>query len=341
MADYYSANKAVEEELDGVPYTVRYTPPVKGKHAKPSVLTISTDVDCDHEFDMVVEKWFDKFCKKLGVAVEVQTGDDKFDDECYIRTDSPAFTAAYLADPVKRIAILDLRRFGFLDVTLKDGTLSATWSGFDPDKHHRDDLSAEVAARLVLLARDLPAEKPEFAERTGGRRRVWQVVLWVFLAGFALTLLSLIAYSPTHGSDLLLLALPVLLVGWPAFAVLSAWLVRGTSRSHYTWGWLMLGSLFLFPVGSAGAVSLLNGVLDVSNGTTHDAVINEKYTTRSKGKTKYHVRVQSWRDAGDTESFQVGFNEFQAVTPNKSKVVVVTRSGGLGIEWIESKRVAP
>lgn len=336
---HYPANAFANHELDGTPYTTHYVPPVKGKNAKPSVLTISTPIDSRCEFEMVVEKWYDKFCKRIGVAVEVQTGDEKFDDECYVRSDFPDFTAAYLNDPVKRIAILDLRNFGFLTVAMRDGKLTATWSGFDPKAHHRDDLGSDVASRLLLLARELPPPRPEFEQRTGAHRRFWQVVLWAALVGFAFTLLAVIHYSPTHTFDLILRAIPILLLGGPAFAYLSALLLRGTSRSHLAWGGLMIGALFLFPIGSAGIIGLLNGLLDTSAAESRSAVIVEKYTTRSKNTTHYHVRVQSWRDPGDTESFPISQGEFQAITPHRSKFAVVTHTGGLGIEWIQSKRV--
>jgi hypothetical protein len=337
-AGRYIPNVGVEHELDGTPYTVLYTPPVKGKNAKPSVLTISTAAACGGEFQMSVETWFDKMCKRLGIATEVQTGDDQFDDECYVRSDAPEFTAAYLADPVKRIAILDLRRFGFKEVTLDGGKLSAKWTGFDPTAHDRPELTADVAARLLLLARNLPAEQPEFANRTGSRRRFWQGALWVGLIGFALTALAVFRFTPVETADLLARAAAVLLA-WPVFAYLSAYLLSGTSRSHNAWGGLMLGSLLLFPVGCAGAVDLLNGLLDGSPEAVHDALIVEKYTTKSKNSTNYHVRVASWRDPGETVSFRVEANEYGAITPHRSRLRVATRGGALGVEWVKSKRV--
>jgi hypothetical protein len=340
--DRYPANQSTSHDLDGVAYSRLYTPPVKGKNAKPSVLTFSTKVACRGEFEMVVETGFDRLCKSLKIAVELQTGDAKFDDACYIRSDTPAFAEAYLADPLKRTAIINLREFGFLNITLKDGTLSAVRTGFDPVADGRHEFDADVAARLVLLSRNLPEHKPEFDDRTGAHRKMWQTVLWVLLIGFALTATSLFSYPPIQTTELLVRALAVLLA-WPVFAYLSAWLLSGTSRSHLAWAGLMTGSLILFPLGSGGAIGLLNGVLDDSPQTAHDAVILEKYTSRSKNKTKYHVRCASWRLGGRTLSFEISSADYNAVVPHKSKMVVVTRAGGLGVEWLKSRHleVAP
>jgi hypothetical protein len=334
----YVPNTGVVHELDNTPYMVVYTPPVKGKHAKPSVLTFSTECACKGEFQMTVETWFDKMCKRLGIATEVQTGDEKFDDECYIRSDTPEFTAAYLTDPVKRIAILDLRRFNFKDVSLTDGKLTAKWTGFNPDTDDRPDLNADVAARLLILARNLPAEQPEFAHRTGAHRKLGQFVLWTGLILFALTAIGIAAFPPVETGELLFRAAAVLLA-WPLFAYISAYLLSGTSRSHNAWGALMLGSLLLFPPGCAGTIGLLNGLLDSSPEVAHDALITDKYTTRSKNKTNYNVRVASWRDPGETVSFRVSSSEYGTVAPGRSQMHVVTRAGWLGVEWIKSKRV--
>jgi hypothetical protein len=118
-------------DLDGTPVLSLFTPATKGKNARPSALELSVAVDSPYEFEMVVETWFDRRFMTLGLAVEVQTGDEQFDRECYVRSDTPAFAAAYLADPIKRIAILDLRRFQFLSVKLANGRLSAKWIGHD------------------------------------------------------------------------------------------------------------------------------------------------------------------------------------------------------------------
>jgi hypothetical protein len=335
----YIPNSPTMEELDGSPYTVFYQPPVKGKNGRPSSLRISTPVKAAGEFQVTIETWFDKLCKQLGIAVEIQTGDAPFDEQCYIRTDSEEFTKAYLADPIKRVAIVDLRRFGFPEVTVKDGTISATWVGFDPRTNDRPDLTADVAARLILLARNLPAHQPEFEHRTGQHRKMWQTFCWVCLVAYALTVLSLIPFTPVETVDLLLRAAPVVLLGYPVFGFISALLLKGTSTSHYKWGGLMLSALLLFPAGSMGTVALVNGALDSSQPVTHNAVIVEKYTTRSKSKTKYHVRVASWRTPGETLSYQISSSEYGGVVTGQSQMIVTTHEGALGMEWLKSRVV--
>ncbi len=326
-------------ELDGTPYTSLYHPPVPGKHPQPSVLAIKTVIPVTGEFRMTRETWFDKMCKNARIATEIQTEDEAFDAECYIRSDTPDFTVAYLKDPLKRVAILDLRRQGFPEVVLKNGELSATWVGFDPHKNGHSELTADVAARLLVLSRNLPEHEPEFDNRVGMHRKQWQMVLWIALALFGATIFSLISFPVMSPLQLFLRAGVVFFVAAPVFAYISAWLLSGTSTSHNAWGSLMVGALFLFPIGSVGIIGLLNGALDESDAVVHNANITEKYTSRSKNKTNYHVRCESWANPGDTESFRVSSSEYQGIVPHQSHMAVTTHEGWLGLEWMKSKRV--
>jgi hypothetical protein len=325
-------------ELDGTPVLSVFTPATQGKNARPSALELSVAVDSPYEFEMVVETWFDRRFKKLGLAVEVQTGDDTFDDECYVRSDTPAFAAAYLADPIKRIAILDLRSFKFLSVKLANGRLSAKWVGHDPERDGRPDLIPDVAARLLVLSRNLPAPQPEFDANTAGARRTTAVGLWRVLVAFALTIFAAGLFPPIFTGDLVLRTLIGCLTA-PIAGFVAALLLRGTSRSHYTWTALMLGGLFLYPVGCAGTAALLNAQLDGAVDEVRTLVIVEKYTTRHKNTTKYHVRVVSWRNPAETISFRTDATTYQAVVPNRSRLEVVTRPGALAMDWEKSRRV--
>lgn len=336
----FAADATETAELDGTAYTVHYQTPIKGKNGRPSSLVVATTVPTDGEFRITGETGFDRLCKSVGLAVEIQADDPDFDDTCYVRTDAVEFTQAYLADPIKRVAVVDLRRLGFPEVCLADRRIEARWVGFDPLKDDRPDLTADAAARLILLSRNLPEPQPEFAARTGTWRKRWQVVLWLSLLAFALTIFSLFAYTPLHFWSLLVRAAVPLFVGLPAFAFISAVLLRGTSRSHTAWGALMFGAIPLFPPGAIGTAALVNGMTDGSPPVPHDARIVRKYTTKSKNTTNYHVECQSWSEPGKTMSFRVGSAEYERVVEGQSHLRVTTRAGSLGVEWLVSKQLA-
>jgi hypothetical protein len=335
----YKASVPIERTLDGVSYSVLYTPPVKGKHARPSVLRISTAVDVDGEFEIVPESGFDRFAKKWGLAREIQTFDESFDHHCFVRSDTVEFAEAYLGNGDNRGIIANLHEMGFKSVMMKDREIKAEWAGFDPIKNDTPDLNEEVGARLILLARKLPADLPEPDLTAAKRRRFWQVWLWGFLIAFAVTILSLIAFPPIRASDLFLRAAPVGLLSYPLFALLAAILLKGTSRSHYAWRTLAIVAVALIPVGSLGTIAGLNGMLDNSPAVEHEARIIRKYTTRNKNKTNYHVECTSWRNPAETESFQISSGEYSKVVEGQSNLLVTTHNGWLGMEWVKGKHV--
>ncbi|HEY1188743.1 MAG TPA: hypothetical protein VGE74_13900, partial [Gemmata sp.] len=175
--------------------------------------------------------------------------------------------------------------------------------------------------------------------RVGAYRVRWEAVLWVALVAFGLTLIAQVGYPPVENGELIVRVGPVAVLGAFAFACTIALLLRGTSTSHYAWRRLVLGSLLLIPLGSLGTASLLNGALDRSPEVTRDQVIVEKYTTRSKNATKYHVRCASWRGAGETLSFPVSGAQHGAVVVGQSRMVLGTHAGWLGVEWRANERV--
>ena len=101
----------------------------------------------------------------------------------------------------------------------------------------------------------------------------------------------------------------------------------------------MVGACILFPIGSFGTIGLVNGLFDQSAPVVHDAVIVEKYTTKSKNKTTCYVRCASWRTPGETETFRVSAMDYGQIVPHQSHLVATTRAGLLGVEWLESKQV--
>jgi hypothetical protein len=202
----------------------------------------------------------------------------------------------------------------------------------------RPDLIPDVSARLLVLSRNSPAPQPEFDTNTAGARRTTATVLWLALVAFALTIVAAGMFPPIFTGDLVLRTLLGCLTA-PIAAFAAALLLRGTSRSHSAWAALVLGGLFLYPVGCAGTAALLNAQLDGAADEVRTQVIVEKYTTRSKNSTAYHVRIQSWRAPGETISFRTDSGTYQAVVPNRSRLEVVTRPGALAMEWEKSRRV--
>ncbi len=340
MSEAFPPNQPVTHLVDGVTFTTCYRPPRRqGKSNLPSELSVRTSgLPPQIEWEVVPEGAFDRLSKRIGLAKEVQTDDPAFDDHCYVSSDQHQFMTEYLGDPLKRLAIRDLLGMGFSKVSMSNGELAATWTGFDPQKHGRPELVEEAAARLVLLSRQLPEVPPEEDHLKRRRRRaLW--ILWPTLIGWGCCLFLVGIWPPLRGGELLWTALPLMAPLYLAFAAFSYMLLSGTSRSHRAWGWLMLAALPAVPAGTLGVTLAVNALADDQPATEHRVPVIRKYTTRSKNTTNYYVVCPSWRGEGEEERFAVSAREYGLAREGKSWMVVTTRPGALGVEWIVEKRL--
>ncbi len=335
----YPAGVVRTEELGGREFDTLYTPPTKGKNARPSNLRVSVPVPpATVAFRVARETGFDRWAKRVGLAAEIETGDAEFDPACYVRTADPDAAAAALADPARRAAVLALRAAGFAEVRVGGGRAAAEWPGFDPAAHDRDDLLPETAARLCVLADDLPDASPDAGRASGGRRAL-QVALWLGLVAFGALSLVAVAFPPVSTGTLLAASLLVSIPGYPLFAVASGLLLRGTSTSHDRWKGLAIGAVVAVPLGGVGAVGVFNGADDPSAPVVRRLAVRDKVTTRSKNSTNHYVVCESWREPGRTERWSVSASEFGRVEPGRTEFEVTTRAGRLGIEWVDGKRL--
>jgi hypothetical protein len=335
----FRANTPVPGQLNDQTFVTLYSPPVKGKHARPSALRVSVPAPDLPDLRITNETGFDRFAKRYGLATEIDTGDETFDPLCYVTTDAVGFVAAYLADPVKRLGVLDLRRMGFTELEGKAGQLTAVWTGFNPAAHDRPDLESETAARLLVLTQDLPDATTETLATTGRGRRAWSWVLWLLALGYGATFFAGIPFTPMRGWQVALWVGGVLLILAPLIALGSAVLLRGTSSSHRAWAALMAACVPLIPAGTVGTVRLLNAVLDQSPAVEHTAEIVGTRQKKKKNGMDYYVVCRSWRADADTEEFEVSKFDHDRVAPGRSKFVVTTRAGRLGIEWVNGTRI--
>src|SRR5262245_50655677 len=110
-------------------YEVHYTSP-RPKVQPALVVRVAAKSATTVQF--TEENWFDRLCKRMGIAQEVQTGDCEFDDAIYVRCPSDGFARQYLENAGRRRAILALRKAGFAWVQLTGSAVEAHWPQFDP-----------------------------------------------------------------------------------------------------------------------------------------------------------------------------------------------------------------
>lgn len=335
-----SASVTERGETAEVAYTGDFFPGTTGKNAKPSHLIVRVACEIPGDFTLVPEGWFDRFCKRIGLAHEIQTGDRLFDELCYVQTDTPEFARTYLADGERRQAVRRLFEMGFRSLDHDGTTLTATWTGYPHGEADSADYAQQAAEALVPLTRNIPARPA----RTGRRRLSRKSLRWVGVGGLVVGIGLSIALAftmtangfPINHWGLLGTVLPLVGLALLVYLWLAAWLVRGHSTSHLQFFSLAVAGVLILPPVGVLVAERLNRWLDGSPAKEHVQIITAKEAKKKKNSTNYTASLAHWDDPTRTLELRIDGSTYGRIEPNRSRMKVVTHAGWLGFEWIET-----
>ena len=305
----------------------------------PFELSIFTECPAPGAFRIIRERKVDRLFKRLRVSVEIQTGDDLFDDTCFILTESPGFTKAYLKSSAKRRSILRLLQTGFTEIKLDGDKLSAEWRPLNLKAELTPAMLEQITGWMTELTDQIPSH---FAESTvpglhnwkWKRKAVFSLASVVLVAGIVTAIWSSAFCWPMDPRrlffDSLNFSLPALLV----LMVLAVMLLKGRSSSHVELGIVAGMALIGFILAGLGGEATINGELDKAPIATHTVKIVHKYKWTTKGSTNYTVVMESWRIPGGTEEVRCNRSVWEAVQPGVTRIACDTRPGKLGFEWL-------
>jgi len=330
-----------EGQLNGYTYYYEYS---SGSKNRPPFFRIWLDCPSPGSFTLGKEGRLDRLCKHLGICVEIQTGDDIFDSEFYVRTDTVAFTRTYLAKPDIRQAMKAISRGGFPEISHDGSILQAGVSPFHPVKEAGSIEIESVVRELTQLANEIPSESYE--PRIIGvpawkirRNVVYTFSILLMVAGAGLYFWGHYQYPPLHGRDVFMYVLGYVIPAGLLFIVLSIVLLKGRSSSHTD---VLINGLFAIigiPLFGFGGVVVLNGFFDESAVVYHDARVTDRHYTSSRSSKTYYLKVRSWNGRAAGENIEVDSSFYHRVRVGDTILTVGTRSGYLGFEWLESYRI--
>jgi hypothetical protein len=310
----------------------------RGTDKAPPYFSITIPCSSSGAFTITPETKFDRFFKKLGVCVEIDTHDPGFDDAFYINTNTIPFARSFLEKSVNRNSIQALFDLGFNHLKHDGQSLTLTWRNFPRRTQMEVETMEKAVTQLVEQGRSLAKitsfETPE--PSTWKLKRLFAFAFPILLAvtGIAAMIIALSSYKPLDKGklfvDSLKYSLPLLFL----FTWFSLRLLKGRSSSHRELIAVFFISLFAFPLAGFGYRGFLNGALDDSPPAVHQVIVLKKYYKRSKNKYKYYAVVNSWRKPETTERLRIKKSFYNYLQPGSSTISITTKPGKFGFEWI-------
>ncbi len=312
---------------------------------------VSFALRLDHPFPEVVklakEGAFHRLCKRIGLEVEVETGDAAFDDRFYVNADNPEYARALLSDVEDRARLIALDEACQGHSESVSIVLDRKGVGVSLVNYRRGSLTPEdvrtIVERMAALASPVPAQTAAHARVSHASDKL-QRALWIAycaLGGtgsFITAILAANTFEPIGGA-LYERALTTAAMGWVGFVALAFLLIRGRSWSGSIYLAVLLTSLVIFPAGSIAGHLLYNSLADPGPETVRATRVASHYTTRSKNSTTYHLVVDPWVEGAEPPHFTVRRALHESLSQG-APVAVVTRPGALGFEWRVDVRAA-
>lgn len=310
----------------------------RGTDKAPPYFSITIPCTSSGAFKIAHETKFDRFFKRMGVCVEIETHDPEFDDTFYITTETIPFTRASLEKSENRGFIKELFALGFNNLKHDGKSIVLTWNRFPRKQLMEIPVMEKAVALLAGMGRNLSKVSTYKSDESTAwkRKRLLAFVVSGFLlvSGFAAMIAGLISYKPLDPGTMFLgslaFSIPLLILfTWTALNLL-----RGRSSSHRELIAVFLISLFAFPLAGFGYRVFFNGALDDKPSSVRQAEVVRKYWTKNKNSTSYYAVVQSWRPNRDEEKLKVSKSFYNQIQVRATTITVTTKPGKFGYQWI-------
>ncbi|HEU4532762.1 MAG TPA: hypothetical protein VFS00_01545 [Polyangiaceae bacterium] len=281
------------------------------------------------------ETAFERFGKRVGLNLEVETGDAAFDRQVYVDSEAPRDdVAAVLADERVRRGVMALLDAGCAEVAFAEGShaVAALWPA-----HLRAPLSPDslqdAARHLLSIAEALPPKLPSGAGTPG--LRAGGLELAYFLLGIAALVIGSISnaiWTPV-GRGMATLAAGLALLTMASLLAFGAAKLKGRSDALPRLCVAAVGASMLGPGFAVAALNVANGCFD-STSVEHPTDLVAAYHGAGRSRDHY-VKVAPWEGGGRPYEIKVSRSQFDAVR-NAPRVLVRVGSGRLGYPWVRS-----
>jgi hypothetical protein len=331
---------ANDGEFEGVPYYRK----VRETKQRTKGFTIGMPRRSPTWLRMHAESSVDRFFKWLGVANEVQTGDEAFDDLVYVTCDHPYVQALLTESPDLRDAIRQVFEEGYKRVVFNGSMVSierdADYRPQTRDFQHLKRIH-EASARLED---ELPSR---FADPFLWKALLVEGVIWG-IGGYAIGAVVEMFFNKMdlHVSHQAVVMLGIKVAG-VAFLVLLGLIVlgmRGSSRGHRVIVESALVLLIALPASAIQLVGDTNRGLDdkpptVVERTANQCEMREHRGRRNRRSYSYHLWLEPTAEGPRLpQSIEIA-RELCAATVPGATVLITLGPGRWGIPWYKQLEI--
>lgn len=325
-----------EKTYEGITYQYKH---FRGTDKAPPYFTITIPCSSTGEFSIKPETKFDRFFKKLGICVELETHDTTFDDTFFISTDTITFTRSFLERQENRRSIQALFNLGFNHLKHDGKTITITWKNFPRRTHMEVDRMEKAVAELITPCRNLQKittyESTEPASAWKSKRLfAFAFSILLTVTGIAALIAMLTGYEPLDPGRIFVQSLKYSIPLFVVFTWLSLQLLKGRSSSHRELIAVFFIALAGFAPAGFGYLGYLNGAMDNGPAAVHEVLVSDKYYSKSKNSYSYYALVESWREGETIEKLGVSGDFYNRLQPGSSTITITTKPGKFGYEWI-------
>ncbi len=325
-------------ERDGVEYTLAYGVRHRQHGAAEPYVRLTIYGRSRQRFRLVRTEDAGFFAKLTGGS-PIETGDPLFDRSYRLSGRSAAEVKAFFASARPQYAARQLFDSGIRSLVLESRALEATWWGTRPGNLDPIQVRGAIGS-LALLATALPGflGTRTMATRASVKRRRSLLLLLpgaLLITGMGTTAWGATNFPPLDFNALVLFScrysLPLLALFLLAFVLQ----LREVPFSRREIVLIVLSALLGFPTTGSGVTFLLNGVRDPGTASISSAEVLKKGQMGDAPHAQYTVHVKSWRRGRRQEVLDVSEDLYRRAVPGETKLLVVTKPGRLGFEWVE------
>jgi hypothetical protein len=332
----------VNVKTDGADWKATMVPySSKNKLDTAFILKFETLIKSAAELIVRTESGFDKFSKQGNLSHEHQTGYHDFDEKFYLTCEDRQTINQMFGSAEMRSMFFTLYDLGVSEIEIAENKMKITVKPYKLPSGLEDDAFLKVVPYLSALAKKV--NSLTVAKET--RSTIFGFSEAQFFRGWSWTLfglgganlpISLFLYPVFNNLALfqksLSYSIPLLMLNLLWVYLRAA----GRSYAHRSLAWvLIIGGMGWLGLGFGGA-TLANGALDESESTQYTVVVIDKYSTKNKNRTNYHVSYELPFLPGDYYSLSILRSEYDKIVINRSKINIDVRDGYLGFEWRES-----